>query len=173
MFAVLLLFKIETVTKDFRLKIDFVSFHFTLTDFCQYISIVFFFLQWLYMKSYVGKLFLYCFYITSWISGLPDYISFISMSVSVPPQLMPFDLLLLELKFSSVLSTAVPVSGFILVLHRSVGSSLHLSLVSLVLSVKYRLPALSLKFVSEWKDLPSHSSHMTHHCTKSFLSLKR
>ena len=84
---------------------------------------------------------IYCFYITSWISGLPDYISFISMSVSVPPQLMPFDLLLLELKFSSVFSTAVPVSGLILVLHRSVGSSPHLSLVSPVLSkVKHRLP---------------------------------
>ena len=35
--------------------------------------------------------------------------------------------LLLELKFSSVLSTAVPVSGLILVLQRSVGSSKHLS----------------------------------------------
>ena len=33
------------------------------------------------------------------------------------------DGLLLELKFSSVLSTAVPVSGLILVLQRSVGSS--------------------------------------------------
>ena len=49
--------------------------------------------------------------------------------------------LLLELKFSSVLSTAVPVSGLILVLQRSVGSSPHLSLVSPVLStVKHRLP---------------------------------
>ena len=65
----------------------------------------------------------------------------------VPPQLMPFDLLLLELKFSSVFSTAVPVSSLILVLHRSVGSSPHLSLVSLTLTltpvlskVKHRLP---------------------------------
>ena len=45
-FAVVLLFEIETVTKDFRLKIDFVSFHLALSDFCQYISIVFFCLQW-------------------------------------------------------------------------------------------------------------------------------
>ena len=75
--------------------------------------------------------------------------------MSVPPQLMPFDLLLLELKFSSVLSTAVPVSGLILVLHRNVGSSLHLSLVSPVLSTVTVFP-LGLKFVSEWKDLPSH-----------------
>ena len=68
--------------------------------------------------------------------------------MSVPPQLMPFDLLLLELKFSSVLSTAVPVSGLILVLHRSVVSSLHLSLVSPVLStVKHRLPVeLKIRF---------------------------
>ena len=61
--------------------------------------------------------------------------------MSVTPQLVPLNLLLLEQKFSSVLSTAVPVSGLILVLHRSVGSSPHLSLVSPVLStVKHRLP---------------------------------
>ena len=36
LFAVLLLFKIETVTKDFRLKIDFVSFYLTLSHFCSY-----------------------------------------------------------------------------------------------------------------------------------------
>ena len=68
------------------------------------------------------------------------FIYFAVMSVS--PQLMPFDLLLLELKFSSVLSTTVPaVSGLILVLQRSVGSSPHLSLVSPVLwTVKHRLP---------------------------------
>ena len=71
------------------------------------------------------------------VAGL-HFVYFAVMSVS--PQLMPFDLLLLELKFSSVLSTAVPVSGLILVLHRSVGSSPHLSLVSPVLStVKHRL----------------------------------
>ena len=61
--------------------------------------------------------------------------------MSVTPQLVPLNLLLLEQKFSSVLSTAVPVSGLILVLRRSVGSSPHLSLVSPVLStVKHRLP---------------------------------
>ena len=54
---------------------------------------------------------------------------------------MPLDLLLLELKFSSVFSTAVPVSGLVPVLQRSVGFSPHLSLVSPVLStVKHRLP---------------------------------
>ena len=53
---------------------------------------------------------------------------------------MPFDLLLLELKFSSVFSAAVPVSGLVPVLQRSVGSSPHLSLVSPALStVKNRL----------------------------------
>ena len=55
--------------------------------------------------------------------------------------LMPFDLLSLEPKFSSVVSTAVPVSGLVPVLQRSVGSSPRLSLVSPVLStVKHRLP---------------------------------
>ena len=54
---------------------------------------------------------------------------------------MPFDLLSLELKFSSVVSTAVPVSGLVPVLQRSVGSSPRLSLVSPVLStVKNRRP---------------------------------
>ena len=88
-------------------------------------------------RTTVFVLFLY--YIVDFrVAGL----HFVYLAVmSVPPQLMPFDLLLLELKFSSVLSTAVPVSGLILVLHRSVGSSLYLSLVSTVLStVKHRLP---------------------------------
>ena len=83
---------------------------------------------------------------------------------------MPLDLLFLELKFSSVFSTAVPVSGLVPVLQRSVGFSPHLSLVSPVLSTVTVFP-LSLKFVSEWKELRSHSSHMTHHCTKSFPNL--
>ena len=85
---------------------------------------------------------------------------------------MPLDLLLLELKFSSVFATAVPVSGLVLVPQRSVGFSPHLSLVSPVLSTVTVFPS-SLNFVSKWKDLPSHSSHMVHHCTKSFLNLKR
>ena len=93
--------------------------------------------------------------------------------MAISPQLMPFDLQLLELKFSSVLSTAVPVSGLILVLHRSVGSSPHLSLVSPVLStLKHRLPVEpKIRFRVERASVTL--NHMTHHCTKSFLNLKR
>ena len=75
-FAVLLPFKIETITKDFRLKIDFVSFHLTLSDFCLYFYCIL--LPSMVVEIIYRKTIFYCFYITSWISGLPDYISFIS-----------------------------------------------------------------------------------------------
>ena len=131
LFAVLLLFKIETVTKDFRLKIDFVSFYLTLSDFCSYFYCIVLSSMVVDIIIYIGKPFFTVFYITSWISGLPDYISFISLCPAS----------VLELKFSSVFPTAVPVSGLVPVLQRSVGSSRHLSLVSPVLStVKHRLP---------------------------------
>ena len=129
LFEVLLLSKIETVTEDFRLKIDFISFYLTLSDFCSYFYCIV--LSSMVVDIIYRKTIFYCFYITSWISGLPDYISFIS----------PCPASVLELKFSSVFSTTVPVSGLVPVLQRSVGSSLHLSLVSPVLStVKHRLP---------------------------------
>ena len=102
-FAVLLPFKIETITKDFRLKIDFVSFHLTLSGFCLYfycILLTSMVVEIIYRK--IGKLFFTVFILHRRFQGCRTTFRLFRR---VPPQLMPFDLLFLKLKFSSVLST--------------------------------------------------------------------